>query len=217
MNIQVEDGYYKKDYDKLTRFASYYHQIKCVNSLKPDNILEIGIGNKTVSSYLKNMEYQITTCDFDQSLDPDIVADVRKMPLESKSFDLVMSCEVLEHIAWKDFDVALKELHRISKKYVIISLPYASLCFEWLFKFPFADKITKEHFIYFKIRIPLWLKHKFDGQHYWEIGKRGYSLNRIRKSLKKYFKIIDESSPYLSPYNYFFILEKNENTSYTDK
>lgn len=36
-------------------------------------------------------------------------------------FDLVICCEVLEHV--NNFEQALKELKRISKKYILISVP----------------------------------------------------------------------------------------------
>ncbi len=207
---QVEESFYIKEYDSLTRFASYYHQIKKVVKLSPETLLEIGVGNKTVSNYLKEMGIKVKTCDFDSSLKPDIIADIRKIPLDNKSFDLVMACEVLEHLPFEELDNALNELNRISKEYVIISIPYASLCFEFIFKFPFADKFFGNHFINFLIRIPLWIKNKFNGEHYWEMGKQGYSKRLLRKKISNNFEIIEESTPALSSYHYFFILKKKK-------
>lgn len=40
------------------------------------------------------------------------------------------------------------------------------------------------------------------------MGRRGYSKNKIRKILKKYFKIKDEFQPILNSYHYFFVLTK---------
>ena len=40
----------------------------------------------------------------------------------SNKFDLVMCCEVLEHL--EDFEKALAELKRVSKKYILISIPH---------------------------------------------------------------------------------------------
>ena len=51
---QVDKDFYCKQYDDLGRFISYYYQIKLALDLNVEKFLEIGIGNKTVSSYLKN-------------------------------------------------------------------------------------------------------------------------------------------------------------------
>ena len=51
-------------------------------------------------------------------------------------------------------------------------------------------------------------KHMFDGQHYWEIGTKGYSKNRIIKVLEKYFLVEEINNPYENPYHIFFKLRK---------
>ncbi len=50
------------------------------------------------------------------------VSDGKNIPITENSFDIVFACEVLEHID-KPTDV-LKEINRVSKKYVIISVPF---------------------------------------------------------------------------------------------
>ena len=53
-------------------------------------MLEIGVGNRTVSNYLKENGVDITTFDFDKELKPDIVGDVRDMKgIKDNSFDVV--------------------------------------------------------------------------------------------------------------------------------
>lgn len=49
------------------------------------------------------------------------VADVYKLPFKDNSFDLVICSEVLEHL--KEPEKALKELQRVCKRYVILSVP----------------------------------------------------------------------------------------------
>lgn len=207
--IQVPKEHYFGKYDDITRFISYFYQIDLVRQLKPNNVLEIGIGNKTVLNYLKQNGVKIETCDFDKELEPDYVADIRDLPFEDNSYDVVMACEVLEHIPWKDVDKALSQLHRISKKYVIISIPYSSAGFELLFRFPLIGRILKKPFLDLFFRIPyFFLGTKLSGEHYWEIGRKNYLIKKIRKSFRKYFKIIKEVRPILSYYHHFFILEK---------
>ena len=80
-------------------------------------MLEIGVGNRTVSNYLKENGVDITTFDFDKELKPDIVGDVRDMKgIKENSFDVIMACEVLEHIPFDDVEYALKELHLFARK-----------------------------------------------------------------------------------------------------
>lgn len=206
---QVGYSHYQENYDGLTRFISYYYQIDLALSLKTDNCLEIGIGNKTVSSALSHRGVNMTTCDFDPDLKPDYVADIRELPFDNKSFDLVMACQVLEHLPWDDLSKALKELERVSSKYAIISLPYSSIYFELIVKIPFLKYLIKKTCIDFCIRIPLFfIRFKPTSEHYWEIGWRGYSIRKIRKALLESFDIIDEKRPVLNPYHHFFILQK---------
>jgi len=50
--------------------------------------------------------------------------------------------------------------------------------------------------------------NNFNGEHYWEIGRKNYPKSKIREIIKKHFKIKTEFSPMLNAYHYFFVLEK---------
>jgi len=204
---QVSKKHYFKGYDSLKRFISYFYQIDSVIKTKPKTVLEIGIGNKTVSNYLKQMRFQITTCDFDKNLQPDIVADIRNLPFKTNSFDTILACQILEHIPFEDVKKALSELKRVSKKNVIISIPYTRAYMENLFKIitPFFERQ-----FHFSVKIPcLWVGYfKKSKEHYWEMGRKNYSKREIRELIKKYFKIYKEFQPMLNSNRYFFILEK---------
>lgn len=207
---QIARKIYLNDYDNLLRFISYYYQIKLTKSLAPKTVLEIGIGNGLYSDSIKRYGIDITTCDFDKKLKPDYVADVRNLPFKKESFDLIALFEVLEHIPFNDVDKALNELHNITKKYVILSLPYYSATFEFTIRFPFIGRLFKKSFFDLFIRLPFLVKDKkFNGEHYWEIGWKSYPLERIRKLFhKNAFRIIKEIRPILNTSHYFFILEK---------
>ena len=47
------------------------------------------------------------------------VMDARRMAFESEIFDLVFSCELLQHLSTEDCEQALMEMVRVSKRYVI--------------------------------------------------------------------------------------------------
>ena len=212
--VQVKkEHYFRKKYDDLSRFISYFYQVDLVAVSVGDSgakILEVGIGNGTVSDYLKKLGFSVTTCDFDQALKPDVVADVRKLPFPDNSFDAVMACEVLEHLPFEDFEIAIKELARVSRKSVVISLPYKSTYFEVALKLPLIRTIFRRPFLDFLIRLPLPFGGiKVSGQHYWEIDLWRTPLRRVRAALRRYGRVIREVKPVLNHYHYFFVLEKN--------
>jgi len=201
MNKDPKSRYKFLQYNGKSRWMSYWHQINEVLSLKPKNVLEIGIGNKTVANYLKSQGVEVITFDKDEKLKPDVVGDVLEIPFGNNSFDVILCAEVLEHLFFNDFENALYELKRVSKKYVVLSLPHFGHSITLSIKIP----LIKEKRL--AIRIPHPIAHKL-GEHYWEVGKRGYSLSKIKKILKKYFKIKKDYIPFENQYHHFFILEK---------
>jgi SAM-dependent methyltransferase len=52
-----------------------------------------------------------------------IQCDVRYLPFSSKSFDLVLCIEVLEHLRKDEGKGLLQELERVAKKQVLLSMP----------------------------------------------------------------------------------------------
>ncbi len=76
MGKQVEAAHYNLKYDSKERFCSYWHQINEITKLKPEKVLEVGIGNGFVSDYLKKRNFNVTTVDIDKDLKPDIVGSV---------------------------------------------------------------------------------------------------------------------------------------------
>jgi len=189
-------------YDYKDRWISYWHQIDEVLKLEPKTVLEIGIGNQTVSDYLKKQGIEVKTLDIDKKLSPDFIASVTDMYIDNNSFDAILCAEILEHLPFEKFEQCLKELGRVSRKNVVLSLPHFGPPLKISFKIP----LIKEIKIAFKF--PYYPKHKSNGVHYWEIGKRGYSPKKIRNIIKRYFKIQKEFIPFENQYHHFYILEK---------
>ena len=209
--IQIsKERYFDGGYDHLKRFISYFYQINLVRKLKPEKALEIGIGNKTVANYLKQQGVSIETCDFDEELGPDYVADIRELPFQDNSYDLVLACEILEHLPWEDVDKALREIRRVTKKYAIISIPYAMNCFELIVSSPLIEKWRKGPFR-FLLKLPVAPKDiKFTGEHYWEMGRKSYPYQKVRGKFEEYFRVVKEVSPMLDAYRHIFVLEKKD-------
>jgi ubiquinone/menaquinone biosynthesis C-methylase UbiE len=207
--VQVEEGsYLNRGYNTLERFVSYYYQIESIIESSPATVLEVGKGAAITQSYLRDLGIKVMTCDFDNSTKPDIVADIRKIPCEASTFDTVVAFQVLEHIPFADLGKAIDELCRISKKRVIISVPYRSSFFEFTLKIPGIRTIFKRNFLDFMIRIPLSFKgFETSGQHYWEIDSDKYKLGIVRKEILKKCDIVREFSPVLNKFHYFFVLK----------
>jgi hypothetical protein len=53
--------------------------------------------------------------------------------------------------------------------------------------------------------------NRFDGEHYWEIGKDGYPLSRIKNDIQKIGSLIQRTYRVLEyPYHRFFVLQKQD-------
>lgn len=203
--IQIEKKcYYEKGYFSVARFSSYAYQLMETTALEPKSVLEVGKGNGLFSYLLKSAGYELTTLDFDKSLDPDIVASVTDIPLSDNEFDCVTCFQVLEHLPFEMFSLALSELSRVTKKNVLISLPNRGRYYSMRWKFPWTIGKIKWEPPNFNLE-----DHRFDGEHYWEINKNGYELNIIEKIIRDSgFAILNSYRIFENPYHSIFILEK---------
>ena len=200
---QVDARWYLRNYMTLPRMITHWHQANAVADCagQQASVLEVGPGSGHTSWLLKHWGMRVTTLDFDRSLAPDIVADVTAIPCATGAFDCVLAAEVLEHIPFAEFPRALAELRRVSRGHVIITLPAPFAGLSMLINAP-RIKPTGFH-----LGLPYWTAHRFNGEHYWELGKRGFSIWRIRRLIKQQgFSIISEFRPAPSLYCYFFVL-----------
>jgi ubiquinone/menaquinone biosynthesis C-methylase UbiE len=197
--------YRRRQYVYKERFISFWHQIDEILRLEPVHLLEIGVGNKLVSSYLKDVGVNVTTLDIDLRLDPLVVGTVDKLPFINESFDAVACFQVLEHISFEQLPLTLAEFHRIARKDVVISLPDVERAYPFHIHVPRLGEFKRI------ITIPRLrkLNHQFDGEHFWEIGKRQYPLSLIQKQMEDAgFRIANTYRVFENLYHRFFLLEK---------
>lgn len=200
---QVDVESYRRRYMTLPRMITHWHQANAVfeATRQGGRVLEIGPGSGHTTWLLRQMGMDVTTLDFDASLRPDIVGDVTRIPCADDSFDCVLAAEVLEHIPFGEFGKALSELRRVCHGQVVITLPA-----------PFAGASALLNLSGLKPRglffgLPFWITHKFDGEHYWELGKFGFGVRKIRRHIRQQgFRIVSEFRPAPSLYCYFFVL-----------
>ncbi|MCA9486790.1 class I SAM-dependent methyltransferase [Candidatus Woesearchaeota archaeon] len=208
--VEAEKHYTLQTYDTAQRFASYHKQLELLFRIyKPaDKVLEIGAGSQVFASYLKEKKVDIKTADFDENVHPDILADIRKLPCSDEEFDIVCAFQILEHLPYEESLKALQELHRVTKKYLLLSVPYSCIYFgvNFYVGLPFFDKTPN-----LQLRLPnFWLKaNSGNKQHYWELGRKNFPKRRILKDLKKIgFEIEKKGSIFFNKKHYFITCRK---------
>jgi SAM-dependent methyltransferase len=203
MKKQVDKSHYEfSAYVDKQRWASMWHQLDEVLKLKPKRVLEIGPGPGIFKSVATSMGIIVETLDIDPELNPDHVASVLDMPFEDNSFDVVCAFQMLEHLPFEKTLEAFQSMVRVAKIGVVISLPDVRRLWPMTIYIPFFGEV---HFSI--VRPRLWSNvHIFDGEHYWGINSRGYSLSKIIKHfvapgwyLSKTFRVHE------CPYHRFFI------------
>jgi ubiquinone/menaquinone biosynthesis C-methylase UbiE len=193
--------YYWTTSNDIKQFIAFSNQLNEIYNTSPKTVLEVGCGNKLVKNQLESIGIKTICCDINKNLKPDVVGDIRKLPFENNAFDTVVAFEVLEHQPFEDFEKALLELKRVSKKNIIISVPIVTIGLEFYMWLP------KIHDIYFYIDIPFPLRiQKVD--HYWEANGKGHSKKKIDEIISKHFKILKSYRPKLDKFHLFYILQK---------
>jgi len=211
--VQVEaDHYFSSNYDTKERFCSYWHQIQESISLKPEKLLEIGIGNGFFSRYLKERGLNVVTLDIDKRLEPDVLGTILDLPFADESFDVVACYELLEHLPFNDFLKALQAIFRVSSAFALLSTRDIGKVYRFDIEIPLIGEIKR------LIPLPRLRKpaHSFDGQHYWEIGKAGYSLQRVMMEMQNTgFQIVRTYRVFEQYRHRFFVLRKGKDKALT--
>jgi len=210
---ELEKSVYFSDlyFDKYQLFSlseqiSLIHRY-CKKCIKP-KIIEIGKGNGFVSDFFKKAKYDFLTFDINKNLEPDIEGNILEFSnLITTEVDIVIACEILEHLPFEMFENSLEQISKVSRKYTIITLPEHKK----FFGLNLQLRIPKIN----RFSLPFFIKYKgnkvLGSGHFWEID---YSKETKRKViemiLEKYFKIINKGSFHTNPYHNFYILEKKE-------
>ena len=111
-------------------YDAFFSEIK---ELEPKSILDVGCGEgftlerlkkKKIGKQLSGIDFLETAIKIGKKERPHLdlsVGNIYDIPFKENSFDLVICSEVLEHI--DDPMRGLKELKRVTKKYVVLSVP----------------------------------------------------------------------------------------------
>lgn len=194
----------------LSTFVNGYYQVRDVTDL-PDcrRMLLIGPGQGLVVPIFRWRGYSVETFDIDETFSPDHLGSVHDLSrFADRQFDVIIASHVLEHLAEPYLDAALAELARVGR-YSVIYLPVAGrsaavrlepgvLNIDWQLRvnvfnyFARPDGVTRRY---------------AGGEHYWEVGRRGFRARDVRKRMEQFFAILREyrNRDWLPSYN--FVLE----------
>ncbi len=127
--------FYKKHYKELYLNSKITTREKkrinhTINFIPDDcnSLLEVGCGDGRIINNLKNNHEKLYGIDINKEalkkvLVPTKQADASIIPFKDNSFDIVLCCEVLEHIPYDKYLQSLNELERVARKYILISVP----------------------------------------------------------------------------------------------
>jgi SAM-dependent methyltransferase len=203
--IQVAKAHYDwTHYNRKGRWASYWHQIDEVLATRAGTCLEIGTGAGEVRDALTRLGVEVTTVDIDAALGPELVGDVRDLPCADAAFDVVLAAQVLEHIPWRDVPRAVSEIRRVCRSGAVVSLPQSGIAIG----LTLSTSISRIGEPGVSLRVGTPRRHRFDGQHYWQVGARDTGRRAVREVLAAGFRVVREYAVPEFTYHRFYVLER---------
>lgn len=202
---QVRTGYFKDTYDTWDRFCSYWYQIQETMNIigSEGRVLEIGPGNRFLTDYLLKRGAYVKTLDIREVTKPDYIGSVNEIPLADQSFDLVAGFQILEHLPFEHFSNSLKEMARVASKQVLFSVPDKRYFIEMDFSL-----FSRKRRLQTTLSLPRITKAKEMAKyHFWEIGRPGYPLAKILRSIPPELRLRRAYRIPGNPYHHMFVCD----------
>lgn len=100
------------------------------------SMLEVGCGDGRVS---RRVDWKVKLIGLDIAWgkisdypNKKIIGDIAKLPIKPNSFDMVLACEVLEHLPERTLFSVLQEMVRVTKRYILFTVPFKeTLSAQW--------------------------------------------------------------------------------------
>ena len=208
--MPLEDRETWREQLNLSNFVNTYYQYRDVESLKTGRrLLIIGLGQGLDTQLFRWRGYDVVTYDIDEAFRPDVVGSVHDLSaFADRQFDVAIASHVIEHVAVPYLDRALGEIARVAD-HALIYLPIGGRPVHFRFT-PYI--LTPGNFnVVFDVRNvfsrPDGVTPKYHlGQHFWEIGRHGWSKRAVRRRLRQHFDIVNEYRNYDMVGSYNFVL-----------
>lgn len=130
--MDYKKTYYEQQGPWLRKKAGQERLNKIVDVIPSDvqTVLDIGCGNGYLINFLlENKKYKklvgldISSKALRYIKTEKILGDIINLPFQEDSFDLIVCSEIIEHLTEEDFIKAISEVQRVSKKYILITVP----------------------------------------------------------------------------------------------
>jgi len=191
----------------LSNFINSYYEYRDLQTL-PDcrSVLIVGPGQGLDVQILRWRGYSVETFDIDTTFNPDHQGSVHDLGrFEIAQFDVLIASHVLEHLAEPYLDTALAEIARVSR-HALVYLPVAGRHAQIRCQPGIRDidwHLTADFFAYFRRcdgRAPRYMS----GQHFWEVGRRGFSVKSLVRRFARHFAILRHyrNRDWLPSYNF---------------
>jgi SAM-dependent methyltransferase len=122
--------------NQVVRFAPV---VELVRELPPGTLLDVGSGSVGLAPWLRGWDVTAVDASFDDYGAAEgpahdgvrrVVGDARELPFEDRSFDVVVSLDMLEHVAPGDREQVLRELARVAGRRAIVACPAGAAALE---------------------------------------------------------------------------------------
>ena len=177
-------------------------QVQQIRAFEPARVLEVGIGNGFVSTYLRQHGIEVLTADINPALGADIVAPLAELPqrlADAPPFDVVSCCEVLEHMPLAQLDDNLRTLAGLAR-HAFISLPGHWPWLGFSGRFGLHNRFVNVHL---GLRIPN--RRRLTDGHYWEIHSEWATRrSALIARMRRHFEVVEAGVFPMNRYHYFF-------------
>lgn len=177
-------------------------QIQQLRAFEPRRVLEVGIGNGFVSSYLRHSGIEVVTADINPALGADIVAPLAALPPHLAGvprFDVVSCCEVLEHMPLAELDDNLGTLAGLAR-HAFISLPGHWPWLGFSGRFGLHNRFID---VCLGLRIPS--RRRLTDGHYWEIHSEWATRrSALIARMRRHYERVEAGVFPMHRYHYFF-------------
>jgi len=195
-----------------SNFVNSYHQYRDAQLCGGSRLLIIGPGQGLDTAIFRWRGYDVTTFDIDETFNPDVLGSVHEMPMfDGKRFDIAIASHVLEHLPLAYLDSALSELARVAR-HTIVYLPVAGRHGQFRFQLgarAVGFDVAWDVFNYFERPDGTTLRY-CAGQHYWEVGRRGFRVKDLERRFGQYFRVMKAYRNYDWLPSFNFILAARE-------
>ncbi len=189
--MPVDAASWKRRLD-LSNFVNAHYQYRDLSErCSAGRVLIVGPGQGLETAVLKWRGYDVVTADVEPTFEPDVICSVHDLSIfASQSFDAVIASHVLEHVPPDLLDTAIGEIARVSR-FALVYLPVRGRRIQMRVQSGFGAidwSFGVDLFNYFDK--PLSGVRKYmAGQHYWEVGVRGYRVSQVRSRLERHFDV----------------------------